>query len=124
MIIDNDEASYKNNYWPVILWWIFTVLGITLKITHISSSVVLVIGFAGLAVLSTDYVILRKSRSVFFLITLLLCIAFLIMLIIGAFLNQGYPINYKGVIVYGVVFLPGIIWRTIEQRRKSKQPND
>ena len=119
MQLDEAEKKSRNNYWPVVIWWVFTAMGIVLKVTNITSSFLLVVGFAGLTTLLVDYVVLQKSKSPFFLLSLLLCLAFVILLLFGAFFNNGYPINIKGVIIYLVVAVPGTLWRIYRFNRKK-----
>lgn len=118
MELDDSTNKPSNNYWPVIIWWLFILVGLILKLTKTTSSFLLVVGFAGLSTLMVDYVILHKSKSIFFLISFLVCLAFFVVLLIGAFFNGGYPINLKGVVIFSLVAVPGISWRIYRFRRK------
>ena len=90
---------------PVWIWLTILLMVFIVKLFHLLSSVFIVIGFAGLsAFLLVDFrTSFEQHRLAVFLLSC--CLFFFILLFTGAFFNGGYPINYKGCVVYLLTFI-------------------
>lgn len=111
---------------PIIFWSSFILVGVILKFLHIFSSVFIVIGFAGLMsyLIYQFFILKNNNKLVSSLLTL--CVVFFCILFGGAFFNNGYPINYYGVVIFFISFLIifiGILLKSLFIKNKNEKKN-
>lgn len=108
----------------IAVWGVIILLGFVVKLFHILSSVFIIIGFSGLASYVVNEFYFRNIRTPFNILLLVLSLIFLNVLLLGAYLNNGYPINQRGVLVYGIVFFICFLYYWLSNNSDSSNIND
>lgn len=105
----------------VVLWTALIIVGLVLKLTHLMSPALIVVGFAGLTAHSLHELFIAKDSSNRIMWVTAGCGIFLIVLLYGAMFNGGYPINLIGVMAYVIVLPVVFIFYFIRSRPSRKE---
>lgn len=115
--LNNKQANLLTT--PLIIWLSITIIGFTVKLLHLLSSVFIVIGFAGLTAYLIHNIITFKNKNWLNLVLIGLGLLFVFVLFTGAFFNDGYPINEMGVLIYSIVFNISFVYYYFKNRKKT-----
>lgn len=115
----NKQIKPKLFSTPIIIWYSIIITGFIVAILHLLSSVFVVIGFAGLTALSIGQITFVNNKNWLNVLNTILGAIFLFVLIGGALLFNGHPINFKGVIIYFMIFIPTLVYLAIKYKIKK-----
>jgi hypothetical protein len=99
------------------------MIGLVVRVLHLLSLVVFIMGFAFLFAHTIGQFFIRQNRHWIIKLNLILSLLFVVVLLVGATLNNGYPINHVGMTVYFVFLVPAAIGNILRQRKlRSSYP--
>jgi len=114
----NQDIKETSNL-PIIIWSSLIVIGFTVKLLHVLSPVLIVIGFAGLTAFSTYNFFVLKNTNKLFTSLIIVCSLFLIILIGGNLFNNGYPLNEIALVLYLIVCIITLLIHLIKLKNNS-----
>lgn len=122
--IPQPEKSFRFSVVQVSIWFAILLLGIVLKLQHWPGNALsILVGTAGLT--GYNFVALLLLRGKHVLNTVLVCASglWLVVLLWGLTMNNGYPYNETGIAIYaGVMILVGGI-NALAYRRHFRKSN-
>jgi hypothetical protein len=105
----------------VIIWGMFLALGAFLRLMHWpGSSILILASSAGLTAYAFSGFLTLKGKDIINLIYCILGAAWMIILVLCLFLNDGHPYNANGVALYGGILILWLIIYELQKRRKMR----
>jgi hypothetical protein len=120
-ILTNNGNQNQPKKYPLIIWISVIVIALAFKVNHWPGGhILLVVSTAGYTGISFSGIILSGGSSVFYLISSIIAVFWILLIGYGMLFRNGHPFNKWGLLVFGFVFtLSFVINYLLNKKRQS-----
>jgi hypothetical protein len=118
------DYEFKFKTWPLFIWMPILIIGILFRVMHWPGSAALILGSSSvITVYSITSLTRLKGVNIFNNLLTGLCGIWIVVLLLGALLNNGHPYNIEGLIFFGIFFIPSYFIYELIFRLRLKKAN-